>query len=412
MGIIFILAILFLLRIFKHNISVVFFLYMTLFYVGIPAIFSLFDFYGFSSLGVLSQVNNMNFLVMCYLIISIIIVFMLSTLSKRLPLNIEKENNLGVLIFIILILSLYFFNIINEYNSLFEYFVVKRSERYNNELGKGYFTLILQVSPLILVHLYFIEKKKLLRFLNFILLFILLITLIVLGERRILFSTIFLTIFYSLKQNKINLKKSRRIIYTFAFFALTLGILRNSIPKLISNDEFDIKNHISKNSFQFLINGENLNHFIIADESINKKEDFLFGKSYLNTIPNLLPSFLVKEKPKNYGVLFAFRKTNGLNEGSVFASSILGEAISNFGPFISIPFLFLFFFIMYWILTLVIWLLPSNISTFFYTSSVSIFLTVYRMDNTNIIKTLIYNCLLPSILLLIFYFIKKIKIAK
>ena len=144
-----------------------------------------------------------------------------------------------------------------------------------------------------------------------------------------------------------------------------LGITRNYTSNLLVDQNTDISEKIIESSSQLLINGENTNHFIINDYIIKTNKKLLLGSSYFNSFPILLPSFLMKDRPKTFGANFSEFYLGLYSNRSQFASSLLGESIANWGIIIAIPFLFIFLSLIVLFTNILLQILPNTSKLFF-----------------------------------------------
>lgn len=396
-------------KIFKKNIVVLVFLFSSFFYVIIPIFCYEIGLDGQTALGKLLNISNIYIIGLLY---SILIPLSSLILSKiKVPVNYyHKQQNLKLLFVIsCLLLLLYYLNLISEYNNIFDFFLVERIERYSNDLGNGQYVFILQSLPYLFGYIIFNEKNSFLRKTSIAILVVLILFILILGERRIAFSFLLFGLVYSYNLKIITFSNLKRIILISSSLVILMGITRNYTSNLLNDEDFEISENIIESRSQLLINGENTNHFIINDYIIKTNRKLLLGSSYLNSFPILLPSLLIRERPKTFGTNFSKFYLGIQSNRSKYASSLLGESIANWGLFFAIPFLLLFLILMVLFINISLQILPERSKLFYYSLLIPVILVLFRIDSNNLTRMFVYNIILLTVLITILSLNRKLK---
>ncbi len=411
--ILYLLVIIFVLfQFFKKNIVALVFLVSSTFYVFLPIFCYELGIDGKTSLGKLLDISNIYEIGFLYTILIPPSCLILSKI-KAPPVNYYyRQLNLKLLFVIsFFLIIIYYSNLISEYNSLYEFFITNRFERYNNDVGKGRFVGILQALPFLFGFIILNEKNSFLRKTSVVLLILILFFTLFSGERRIAFNFLLFYLIYSYNLKTISISKIKRILL-FAFPILVLlGITRNYTSNMLDDQDFEISEKIIESSTQLIINGENTNHFIINDYIIRENKKLLFGISYLNSFPILMPSFILEDRPKTFGAEFPniYLGVNDANRSS-YASSLLGESIANWGLFLAVPFLFIFLILFVSIINIFLKTLPDRSRLFFYSLLISSIIGIlFRIDSNNLIRMFFYNVVFLTFFISVLSFNNKLK---
>ena len=392
---------------FRNNVFISFFTLVTFFYVIPVPLSRILNIPGRTALGNINQIQNLElitFLFIVFYLVVVLLIYIIQLTNVNLDPGKNKSNLTLLLILGIILIAQYFNFIISNYGNIIEYFMITRFDRYANEANQGRYVLLLQTLPLIFAYIFIGDSSTVRRYISLAIFIILISSAILLGERRIALGALVTVLVYFVYIGRVSIRNMYLSISILAFSTVLIGVFRNYSINIFQGEDIFINEKLNQHQYQLLINGETANHFIIIDKVISKNRPLLLGESYLNTIPFMLPRFIISDRPNSFGTNFSRIYLSTDIDRSIYASSIIGEAIANFGMLLSIPIVFIFLFLLFLLFKYLLQFLPREVRAYSLAYFFTIILILYRSDNSMILKQFFYNYV--SIVLLISFFFK------